>query len=160
MLSSGHQESSTSIQPQSQSQSARRNRKIQRTLPQLKRNAACVQCRTRRVKCNGAKPHCSSCERSFQFLARTQPDRTRDEKGVLCVYEDGEDDDESDAEPLDDTLVNRPDKRKLSSQSVDAGNSSEVDISGTVRRLEAQARTCGDYCIPDMNSASTGYRFE
>ena len=37
---------------------------------------------------------CSSCVRSFHFLARTQPDAERDAKGITCYYqgeyEDGE----------------------------------------------------------------------
>lgn len=31
---------------------------------------------------------CSSCIRSYQFLARTQPDPIRDAQGVQCFYDD------------------------------------------------------------------------
>ncbi|WRT70814.1 uncharacterized protein IL334_007813 [Kwoniella shivajii] len=73
-----------------------KQRKLNRTLPQLKRNAACLPCRRRRIKCDAGKPHCSSCVRSYHFLARTQPDDSRDSKGVQCSYEDDGDDGEDD----------------------------------------------------------------
>lgn len=56
-------------------------------LTQLRRNQACLPCRRRRIKCDAAKPYCSSCVRSHQFLKRTQPDEERDSKGVICFYE-------------------------------------------------------------------------
>ncbi|OCF35875.1 hypothetical protein I316_02368 [Kwoniella heveanensis BCC8398] len=65
-----------------------KQRKLNRTLPQLKRNAACIPCRRRRIKCDAGRPHCSSCVRSYHFLARTQPDEERDSKGVQCFYDD------------------------------------------------------------------------
>ena len=68
----------------------RKHRKLNRSQHQLKRNAACLPCRRRRIKCDAAKPHCGSCVRSFQFLQRTNPDETRDERGVQCFYEDDE----------------------------------------------------------------------
>ncbi|OCF78937.1 hypothetical protein I204_00881 [Kwoniella mangroviensis CBS 8886] len=72
-----------------------KQRKLNRTLPQLKRNAACIPCRRRRIKCDAGKPHCSSCVRSYHFLARTQPDEERDARGIQCFYEeDAEDVDE------------------------------------------------------------------
>lgn len=70
----------------------RKHRKLNRSQHQLKRNAACIPCRRRRIKCDAGKPHCSSCTRSFQFLQRTNPDPERDCLGVQCFYE--EDDDE------------------------------------------------------------------
>ncbi|ORY31272.1 hypothetical protein BCR39DRAFT_558301 [Naematelia encephala] len=79
-------------------------RKINRVLPQLKRNAACVPCRRRRIKCDAGKPHCSSCMRSFNFLARSNPDEKRDAKGVQCYYEDGSDDESS---PLEEPAKKR-----------------------------------------------------
>jgi hypothetical protein len=103
-------------------QSARKNRKIQRTLPQLKRNAACAPCRRRRIKCSGEKPACASCIRSFQFLARTQPDRERDEKGVQCIYEE-EDGSEGEESPV----AQVPEKRKMGSGSAEASGSSRED---------------------------------
>ncbi|WVQ85870.1 hypothetical protein IAT38_008038 [Cryptococcus sp. DSM 104549] len=66
----------------------RKARKLNRVYPQLKRKAACLSCRTRRIKCDAGKPHCSSCVRSFNFIARTQPDPERDAKGVQCSYAD------------------------------------------------------------------------
>ncbi|WVQ85932.1 hypothetical protein IAT38_008100 [Cryptococcus sp. DSM 104549] len=62
-------------------------RKLNRTGPQLKRNAACLPCRRRRIKCDAAKPYCSSCLRSYHFLRRTQPDLERDRKGIQCCYD-------------------------------------------------------------------------
>lgn len=74
-----------------------KGRKLNRTLPQLKRNAACTTCKRRRVRCDSAKPHCASCVKHFAFLARTQPDPERDSRGVQCVYEDDDDGDSEDA---------------------------------------------------------------
>lgn len=74
-----------------------KGRKLNRTLPQLKRNAACTTCKRRRVRCDSAKPHCASCVKHFAFLARTQPDPERDRRGVQCIYEDDEDGDSEDA---------------------------------------------------------------
>lgn len=65
-------------------------RKLNRSANQLHRNQACLTCRRRRIKCDAGRPHCSSCVRSFRFLARTQPDPERDAGGVQCVYEHGE----------------------------------------------------------------------
>ncbi|BEI84335.1 hypothetical protein CcaverHIS002_0409390 [Cutaneotrichosporon cavernicola] len=65
-------------------------RKLNRSANQLHRNQACLTCRRRRIKCDAARPHCSSCVRSFRFLARTQPDPERDARGVQCVYENNE----------------------------------------------------------------------
>lgn len=59
---------------------------------QLRRNQACLPCRRRRIKCDAAKPHCSSCVRSHYFLKRTQPDEQRDARGVQCFYEAHEED--------------------------------------------------------------------
>lgn len=75
----------------------RKHRKLNRSQPQLKRNAACLPCRRRRIKCDAGKPHCSSCTRSFQFLQRTNPDPARDSQGVQCFYEEEEDEDEEQA---------------------------------------------------------------
>ena len=66
-------------------------RKLNRSANQLNRNQACLPCRRRRIKCDAARPHCSSCIRSYRFLARTQPNPERDAKGVQCVYEDSGD---------------------------------------------------------------------
>lgn len=66
-------------------------RKLNRSANQLHRNQACLPCRRRRIKCDAAKPHCSSCIRSFRFLARTQPDPEREARGVQCVYEESTD---------------------------------------------------------------------
>lgn len=68
----------------------RKHRKLNRSSHQLKRNAACIPCRRRRIKCDAAKPHCGSCIRSYQFLQRTNPDEERDRRGVGCFYEDEE----------------------------------------------------------------------
>jgi hypothetical protein len=66
-------------------------RKINRSNQQLKRYAACMPCRKRRIKCDAGKPHCSSCIRSFEFLKRTQPDEERDSMGIQCWYDGVED---------------------------------------------------------------------
>ncbi|KAK8850622.1 hypothetical protein IAR55_004541 [Kwoniella newhampshirensis] len=71
-----------------ESQQPLKQRKLNRSLPQLKRNAACLPCRRRRIKCDAGKPHCSSCVRSYHFLARKHPDEERDAKGVQCFYDD------------------------------------------------------------------------
>lgn len=69
------------------SSAPRKNRKLNRSATQLKRNSACIPCRRRRIKCDAGKPHCSSCLRSHQFLLRTQPDKAKDVK-IGCFYED------------------------------------------------------------------------
>lgn len=61
-------------------------RKLTRSGEQLKRNAACLPCRRRRIKCDAGKPHCSSCEKSYNFLRRSQPDDERDDGGIRCWY--------------------------------------------------------------------------
>lgn len=62
-------------------------RRLNRSANQLHRNQACLTCRRRRIKCDAARPYCSSCVRSFRFLARTKPDPERDARGVQCVYD-------------------------------------------------------------------------
>ncbi|WWC65309.1 uncharacterized protein I303_107926 [Kwoniella dejecticola CBS 10117] len=86
---------SNQTDPKSSEPPKTKQRKLNRTLPQLKRNAACLPCRRRRIKCDAGKPHCSSCVRSYHFLARTQPDEERDARGVQCFYDE-------DAEDVDD----------------------------------------------------------
>ncbi|WVR08707.1 hypothetical protein IAU60_005765 [Kwoniella sp. DSM 27419] len=88
----GHIYAGSHLQNDMPAQPAPKQRKLNRTMPQLKRNAACLPCRRRRIKCDAGKPHCSSCIRSFQFLARTQPDEERDGKGVQCFYDEDADD--------------------------------------------------------------------
>lgn len=78
---------------------ARPPRKLNRSANQLHRNQACLPCRRRRIKCDASRPHCSSCVRSFRFLARTQPDAERDAKGIQCVYEDGTENETEEEEP-------------------------------------------------------------
>jgi hypothetical protein len=82
---------SQSQSPPTKEPAPRKHRKLNRSQHQLKRNAACLPCRRRRIKCDAAKPHCGSCVRSFQFLQRTNPDQERDERGVQCGYEEDED---------------------------------------------------------------------
>ncbi|ODO08706.1 hypothetical protein L198_00439 [Cryptococcus wingfieldii CBS 7118] len=55
---------------------------------QLKRNSACLSCRKRRIKCDAAKPHCASCVRSQQYLARTQPN---EHHAIQCHYDNESD---------------------------------------------------------------------
>ncbi|ODO05891.1 hypothetical protein I350_04952 [Cryptococcus amylolentus CBS 6273] len=81
---------------------------LHRTQGQLKRNAACHECRRRRVKCDAARPTCQSCIRSYHFLSRTYPDAERDAKGVQCHYGD-EDHNTDRQEPI---IPPRPPKRK------------------------------------------------
>jgi hypothetical protein len=83
-----------SLQQEQEQQTTRPPRKLNRSANQLHRNQACLTCRRRRIKCDAGRPHCSSCVRSYRFLARTQPNPERDANGVQCVYEDnGEDND-------------------------------------------------------------------
>ncbi|ODO07114.1 hypothetical protein I350_04483 [Cryptococcus amylolentus CBS 6273] len=77
-----------------QGQGSKPPRKINRTAPSLKRNAACLPCRRRRIKCDAGKPFCSSCSKTYLFLRRTHPDAERDAAGVPCEYEPEPDDDE------------------------------------------------------------------
>jgi hypothetical protein len=81
-------------QPSKEAPAARKHRKLNRSSHQLKRNAACIPCRRRRIKCDAAKPYCGSCVRSFQFLQRTNPDEERDRRGVTCFYENEDEDGE------------------------------------------------------------------
>ncbi|CAK9780005.1 hypothetical protein CC85DRAFT_326494 [Cutaneotrichosporon oleaginosum] len=74
-------------------------RKLKRSADQLHRNQACLTCRRRRIKCDAARPHCSSCVRSFRFLARTQPDPERDARGVQCVFENNEPEEPEEEDP-------------------------------------------------------------
>ena len=104
-------------------ESSKPARKLHRSTNQLKRYAACIPCRRRRIKCDAVKPHCASCVRSFDFLKRTQPEKERDDQGVQCWY-DGDDDghDEPTAE-----------KRK-----------GEDDPREEVKRLEERVGECYD----------------
>ena len=81
-------------QPSKEAPAPRKHRKLNRSSHQLKRNAACIPCRRRRIKCDAAKPDCGSCVRSFQFLQRTNPDEERDRRGVTCFYENEDEDGE------------------------------------------------------------------
>ncbi|WVQ70792.1 hypothetical protein IAR50_000314 [Cryptococcus sp. DSM 104548] len=77
--------------PRSSAHNPPKGRKIIRGI-QLKRGSACEVCRKRRIKCDGAKPHCSSCVRSLQYLERTHPG---DRHTMQCHYAydwDAEDD--------------------------------------------------------------------
>ncbi|WVQ75275.1 hypothetical protein IAR50_004888 [Cryptococcus sp. DSM 104548] len=76
------------------SHSAKPPRRINRTAPSLRRNAACLPCRRRRIKCDAGKPFCSSCCKTYLFLKRTHPDAERDAAGVPCVYEPDPEEDE------------------------------------------------------------------
>ncbi|WVW80553.1 hypothetical protein I302_102538 [Kwoniella bestiolae CBS 10118] len=97
--SASHADSNSSDAPKP------KQRKLNRTLPQLKRNAACIPCRRRRIKCDAGKPHCSSCVRSYHFLARTQPDEERDARGVQCFYEDDAEDVDEDQHAAQNTAL-------------------------------------------------------
>lgn len=121
---------------------ARKHRKLNRSAPQLKRNAACLPCRRRRIKCDAAKPACGSCVRSFQFLARTNPDAERDRAGVQCYYEEDEDEEESGGRGADDRV-----------------REGSGDPHATVRRLEAKVGESS--CVDGIVSSSTqadGYK--
>lgn len=73
--------------PQMSEGSSHRGRHLRRG-EQLRRNAACVQCRKRRTKCDASKPHCSACVRHHNYLKRTQPDLYPEGQEVQCCYED------------------------------------------------------------------------
>lgn len=114
-------------------------RKINRSQPQLKRNAACLPCRRRRIKCDAAKPHCSSCVRSYHFLARTYPDAERDTRGVQCTYAEDAPDavhNEQQSQGLRSRL-SQPTKRKLSEEDEEDGDPEEM-----IRKLKGEVGTC------------------
>ncbi|WVQ95303.1 hypothetical protein IAU59_002398 [Kwoniella sp. CBS 9459] len=126
-------------EPQSQSQShsqappqgpAPKQRKLNRTLPQLKRNAACIPCRRRRIKCDAGRPHCSSCVRSYHFLARTQPDEERDSKGVQCFYDD-------DAEEPDESSAGAGVSARKDSLGLSASGSSPLELARGIKRKDS-----------------------
>ncbi|OXG37579.1 hypothetical protein C359_04952 [Cryptococcus neoformans Bt120] len=115
-------------------------RKINRSQPQLKRNAACLPCRRRRIKCDAAKPHCSSCVRSYHFLARTYPDAERDTRGVQCTYAEDAPDavhNEQQSQGLRSRL-SQPTKRKLSEEDEEDGDPEEMirKLKGEVAELQ------------------------
>lgn len=58
---------------------------------QLKRNAACQQCRQRRTKCDGTRPQCASCIRHHAYLQKTQPAAYPADSCVACSYDDDAD---------------------------------------------------------------------
>ncbi|KIR58997.1 hypothetical protein I314_04981 [Cryptococcus bacillisporus CA1873] len=115
------------------SKAQKQPRKINRLQPHLKRNAACFPCRRRRIKCDAARPHCSSCVRSYHFLARTYPDAERDAHGVQCSYAEdapdvGHNEQQSQSSP---SQLAQPKKRKLSK-----GDEEDGDPKGMVKMLE------------------------
>lgn len=110
-------------------------RKVNRSQPQLKRNAACLPCRRRRIKCDATRPHCSSCVRSYHFLARTYPDTGRDARGVQCTYAEDAPDvghNEQQSHGLRSQPA-QPTKRKLSEEDGEDG-----DPKGMIKRLEGK----------------------
>ncbi|RSH86973.1 hypothetical protein EHS25_003461 [Saitozyma podzolica] len=109
------------------SEASHKGRKLNRSANQLKRNAACLPCRRRRIKCDAVKPHCTSCVRNYHYLKRTQPDDERDGRGVQCNYEECD----SESEGLD---FARPvvGKRK------EGAGSESVEPPEAVHRLEAR----------------------
>jgi hypothetical protein len=109
------------------SEASHKGRKLNRSANQLKRNAACLPCRRRRIKCDAAKPHCTSCVRNYHYLKRTQPDDDRDGKGVQCNYEEG--DSESEGPDFARPIVG---KRK------EDAHSESVEPPEAVHRLEAR----------------------
>ena len=100
---------------------SRKHRRLNRSVPQLKRNAACTPCRTRKIRCDGVKPFCGACVRSFNYFARIQPDHERYQAGIQCVY------DQQDGSPLGE-------EREMSERQ----DTEEVDMEGKVKSLERQ----------------------
>ena len=130
--------------PRDHAPAPRKHRKLNRSAHQLKRNAACLPCRRRRIKCDGAKPQCGSCVRSIAFLQRTNPDEERDRKGVQCFYEDEEG--ESEGPPPAPTV-----NGQFMGQRIE-------DPRNTVRKLEARVgaslQSCHiQYAIGEVESA-------
>jgi hypothetical protein len=109
------------------SEASHKGRKLNRSANQLTRNAACLPCRRRRIKCDAAKPHCTSCVRNYHYLKRTQPNDERDGNGVQCSYEEGEL--ESEGYDLARSVVG---KRK------EGAHSESVEPSEAAHRLEAR----------------------
>ncbi|WVQ75983.1 hypothetical protein IAR50_005619 [Cryptococcus sp. DSM 104548] len=91
--------SGTAARPTKPSANPPKGRKIVRG-EQLKRNTACLNCRRRRIRCDAGKPHCASCLRSAQYLARTQPNERHT---IQCHYENGSDCSDND-DPADQLL--------------------------------------------------------
>ncbi|RXK38329.1 hypothetical protein M231_04371 [Tremella mesenterica] len=52
----------------------------------LRRNQACLNCRRRKLKCDAARPNCSTCVRSYKHLLRTNP---KTNPVLCCEYDDG-----------------------------------------------------------------------
>jgi hypothetical protein len=127
---------------------AKPHRKLNRSAPQLKRNAACLQCRKRRIRCDAGKPHCGSCTRSHLFLARTQPDAARDATGIVCSYDEEEGGLEGvegfkPVEPHVHVMESKGKKRRQSGDEED-------DAQDAVRRLEARVGECGSGQVRDQ----------
>nr|XP_031862623.1 uncharacterized protein CI109_002121 [Kwoniella shandongensis]KAA5529695.1 hypothetical protein CI109_002121 [Kwoniella shandongensis] len=135
-----------------------KQRKLNRSLPQLKRNAACLPCRRRRIKCDAGKPHCSSCVRSYHFLARTHPDEERDAKGIQCFYDDealeGDEEDSSvDKEHVLPTHRDKGSKRKERAE--------DEDPQDVIKRLEnkvfeLQQALSSTSTAPPLSADNTG----
>ncbi|WVO12766.1 hypothetical protein L204_100374 [Cryptococcus depauperatus] len=51
----------------------------------LKKNQACLQCRRRKLKCDAARPHCSTCIRSYRHVLRTS---AKSNPVLCCDYDD------------------------------------------------------------------------
>ncbi|WVN89075.1 uncharacterized protein L203_104291 [Cryptococcus depauperatus CBS 7841] len=141
-------------------------RKIIRSHDQLKRGQACAQCKKRRIKCDADRPHCSSCVRSYHFLARTCPDEERDGKGVQCDYADAINDTEENKsrEPHDASV--RTAKRKAPETKTSATDQ-DREQRETIRELEKQVANLqkalkneSDHSLPSITSdLSTSFTY-
>ncbi|KAL7419252.1 hypothetical protein Q5752_006089 [Cryptotrichosporon argae] len=62
------------------------------TLAPLKRNHACLQCKKRKVKCDGVRPTCNPCLRSHAHALRTAARNKATAGPLCCSYAEADDD--------------------------------------------------------------------
>ncbi|BEI81130.1 hypothetical protein CcaverHIS002_0202900 [Cutaneotrichosporon cavernicola] len=61
------------------------------TLAPLKRNHACLQCKRRKVKCDGVRPTCNPCLRSHAHALRSAQRNKSRSPALVCTYADNDD---------------------------------------------------------------------
>lgn len=87
--------------------------------------------------------------RSYQFLARTNPDPERDNAGVQCFYEE-----EEDGEGIDDR-----DRQRQGSGGGSVSKADGVDAHATVRKLEAKVgKSCSSLPVDQKEYTLTWSR--
>ena len=102
-------------------------------------------------KCDAAKPHCSTCVRSYRHLLRTAP---KSDPVLSCEYEDGTKNDNagSDGSPEDYADANKK-KRKIST---DSGKKKEEDDTEALRKRIGMSGSTVSHTL--LHTDSTVYR--